>query len=150
MSPRLFPIQFIFFQALNLIMKYKSRSSTAGVFLIVPGLMIAIAGRLLSLSDFNGSTATFICFLADIMTYGGLFAAIIGGILLARGIAEDRKVQSILEIVNAKREATVSEINSQTRLESEYIRRTISNLISSGYLYGVFEDDRYREISENP
>jgi len=124
-------------------MRYTSRKANVGVFLIIPGMMVLIAGRLLSLLESGNPPDSPVAIIAEFMLIGGAIAAIIGAILLVIGIPETKRNQSILEIAVVRKEVTISDISAQTGIDVEYIRKTITDLIMTGFLNGFLEDDRF-------
>lgn len=124
-------------------MQYTSRKANVGVFLIIPGMMVLIAGRLLSLLEASSPPGSLVAIIAEFMLIGGGIAAIFGAILLGIGIPETKRIRTILEIVLVRKEVTLSEISAQTGFNIEYIRKTISDLIATGFLNGFLEVDRF-------
>ena len=124
-------------------MQYTSTKANIGVFLIIPGMMVLIAGRLLSLLEAGNPPDSPSVIIAEFMLIGGGIAAIIGAILLGIGIPETKRIRSILQIVLVRKEVTISEISTQTGFDEEYIRKTISDLVMTGFLTGFLEDDRF-------
>ena len=77
---------------------------------------------------------------------------IIAGLALIPGSRrEGRKIRNILEIVAVRKEVRISDIQSETGLDSEYIRKIITDMLISHILFGYLEDDLFvRDTSGRP
>jgi hypothetical protein len=122
-------------------MPYSSRKSIGGVFLIIPAMMVMLYNRILFLSSVQPDP--FVVILSEVTLIGGSAAIIIGAILFVAGIPETRRLRRILEVVLVRKEITISEISTQTGFDTEYIRKAVSNLIGTSYLFGFLENDRF-------
>jgi len=120
-------------------MPYVSRKSIGGIYLIIPAMIVMLYSRYLFLSA--AQTELIDANLSEVILLGGSLVVIVGVVLFATGIPETRKRRRILEAVLARKEITISEISTQTGLDREDVRKTISNLLISSNLFGFLEDD---------
>ncbi|TFG33535.1 hypothetical protein EU527_07960 [Candidatus Thorarchaeota archaeon] len=79
-------------------------------------------------------------------------AMIISGLALyPSGRRESRKIRSILEIVAARKQVSISDIRAETGLDTEYIRKVITDMLIAHVLFGYLEDDFFvRDIAGGP
>jgi len=130
-------------------MSYTSGRFVAGFILFFSGVIIIILGLILSFTPFSDEVEFIMARYA--MLFGGLVAAILGAIVIPGGRRESRNVNRIIEIVAVEKEATFSEISERTGLEPEYIRKIITQLLTSGFLVGYIENDTFmRNTSARP
>ena len=74
----------------------------------------------------------------------------VGFLLFLVGVAkapgarrESAKWKSIIEIAAVRKEVSISDISYETGLDSEYIRKVLTQCLMSGYLFGYIEDDLF-------
>lgn len=81
----------------------------------------------------------------------GILMILIGSALIPSSRRARRKIKSIFEIAGVRKEVTISEISQETGLDSEYIRKVITDAILYKRLYGSLENDLFvRDTSERP
>ncbi len=56
---------------------------------------------------------------------------------------ENMKIQSIIDIVSVRKQASISDIHAETGLDREYIQEVIAKRLISGSLHGYLEDDLF-------
>ena len=125
-------------------------AQSAGVCLaMIFGLMIAFMGTM------------FFFTLGNLLTpfaYFFLLLIVIGVILFFVGVAkvpsarrEQKNWQKILEIAAVRKEVSISDLSYETNLDSEYIRKVLTQCLMSGFLFGYIEDDIFvRDTAGRP
>lgn len=89
--------------------------------------------------------------IGDIALFIGVVMIISGIALYPSGRSESKKIRSILEIVAVRKQISISDIRAETGLDTEYIRKVITNMLIAHALYGYLEDDLFvRDTSGGP
>jgi prolipoprotein diacylglyceryltransferase len=94
-------------------MPYATKEAACSTFLLIPGMMVMIAGRLLYLLNSGFQPDLFLAIIAESMFWGGGLAVVVGVILFVKGVPETKKARRILEIVLEKKEVAISEISTR-------------------------------------
>ena len=83
--------------------------------------------------------------------WGGVLLVFIGIGLIPSARREARKTRSILEIAAVRKEVRISDIASETGLDSQYVRKALTQYLINGFLFGYIEDDLFvRDTAGRP
>ena len=109
--------------------------------LIMFGLMVIMFGAMLYFLPPHIDPVFDTLFLSLIL--GGILMIVIGITLIPSSNRARRKVRSIYEIAAVRKEVTITEISSETGLDSEFVRKVVTDSIIYGRLHGYLEDDLF-------
>ncbi|TFG31541.1 hypothetical protein EU528_05945 [Candidatus Thorarchaeota archaeon] len=89
--------------------------------------------------------------ISNIILYGGILLLIIGFARIPSTMQEANKIRSIIEIAAVRKEVSISDISYETGLESEYVRKVLTQYLMSGFLFGYIEGDLFvRDTAGRP
>jgi hypothetical protein len=89
--------------------------------------------------------------ISNIILYGGILLLIIGFAMVPGTKRETNKIRSIIEIAAVRKEVSISDISYETGLDSEYVRKVLTQYLMSGFLFGYIEGDLFvRDTAGRP
>ena len=80
---------------------------------------------------------------SSLTLWGGVLLFFIGIGLIPSARKEAKKTRSIIEIAAVRKEVTITEISQETGLDSEYVRKVLTQYLISGFLFGYIEGDLF-------
>ena len=81
--------------------------------------------------------------IGSVALYGGILLLLVGFALYPGVRRSSAMTRSILEIAAVRKEVRIYEISQETGLDSEYVRKILTQYLMSGYLFGYIEDDLF-------
>lgn len=81
--------------------------------------------------------------IASVALYGGILLLLVGFSLYPGVRRSSAMTRSILEIAAVRKEVTIHAISQETGLDSEYVRKILTQYLMSGILFGYIEDDLF-------
>ncbi|MGY5879805.1 MAG: hypothetical protein RTV31_06120 [Candidatus Thorarchaeota archaeon] len=89
--------------------------------------------------------------ISNILLYGGFLLLLVGLLLIPSTQREAKKARSIIEIAAVRKEVSISDISYETGLDSEYIRKVLTQYLMNGFLFGYIEGDIFvRDTAGRP